>query len=267
MKSLSVIHILFLLIAMLVCQCVHAQDYLITTKGDSVSGVLKPLLFGADKKVQVTGVDKKKTTYSMFQISSFQFKGEAYRPVKGPTGYTFMKVIKSGYLSLMAYQLENQVTYDGRYLIKKDGRGTEVPNLSFKKILTNFLSDCNEVSAKIENGDYSKRELEKIVDEYNVCIVNKTTSQKKTDQPVVKEAPIVQIDKTKLTAWEFLEQKVNEQAAFDSKDNVLEMIAEVKKKISRQEKVPNFLIQGLKESLTIPALQEDLNTAINQLNP
>lgn len=262
MRTFGIIHILFIVIAFLVCQCVQAQDFLITTKGDTVNGTLKPLFFGSDKKVQVTDTNKKKTTYSMFQVASFRFKDETYQPVKGPAGYTFMKLLKGGYLSLMAFQLENQVNYDGRYLLKKDGKGTEVPNLSFKKVMVAFLNDCPSVSVKIENGELSKRDLEKIVDDYNSCISDKTVEQKFVKSEVT---PVVPADKERLAAWENLEQKVNGHTAFDGKENIQEMIAEIKKKVTSREKVPNFLVQGLKESLTLPELQDDLNKAIQSL--
>jgi len=265
MRTLSPCFSFLLLILLLVSTSItQAQDYLITTKGDSIIGELKPLVFGPDKKVQVTGSDKKKVIYKMFQISRFKIKEDLYQPVKGPSGYAFMKVIKSGYLSLMAFQMENQVTYDGRYLLKRDGRGTEVPNLSFKKVLSNFLSECNELSAKIESGDRGKRELELIVDEYNACIASKSVVKRESTPPPNEP---VQKDETKLIAWNKLESDVNQQIAFEGKENVLEMIQEIKGKIGRNEKIPNFLIQGLKESLTIPSIQESLQAALNQLKP
>src|SRR5688572_10891221 len=142
MKKVSIRHIFFLLNALLVCQCVTAQDYLVTTKGDTLYGEIKPLNYGLEKKVQLRTADKKKQIYPMVQISAFALKKEVYQPVKGPNGYSFMKLLKPGYLSLFAFQGENQVTYDNHFLLKRDGNGTEVPNLSFRKILTNFPSDC-----------------------------------------------------------------------------------------------------------------------------
>src|SRR5688572_8747735 len=122
MRSFSIIHIVLFLILMLAYQCAAAQDYVITTKGDTITGVVKPLNFGADKKVQVAEPGKKKTVYSLFQVNSFSLSGDMFKPVKGPAGYTFMKIIKPGYLSLLAFQQENQTTYDGMYLLKRDGQ-------------------------------------------------------------------------------------------------------------------------------------------------
>jgi len=257
MKNLGIIHILFLLIAMLVCKCVNAQDFLVTTKGDTIFGEIKPLNYGPEKKVLIKTADKKKTVYSMFQVSFYSLEKETYYPVKGPAGYSFMKLLKPGYLSLYGFQVENQTTYDGRFLLKRDGKGTEVPNLSFKKALTNFLDDCDQVAVKIENGVFSKRDLEKIVDEYNACI-NSNTSER---LPVASTPSL----KKKTDSWDVLAEKVKAHENFDGQENTLEMISEIKSKISKSEKVPNFLIQGLKETLTIPELQEDLQNALNEI--
>lgn len=259
MRTFGVIHFLFFIIAFLVCQCVQAQDFLVTTKGDTVAGKLKLLLFDAEKKVQVADASTAKTIYSIFQISSFRLKNETYKPVKGPTGFTFMKLLKEGYLSLLSFQPQNQVNYDGRYLLRKDGSGTEVPNLSFKKIMASFLSDCPSISAQIQSGELSKKDLEKIINGYNDCIEQKTIAQ-----PVAQPASVV-VDAQRISPWETLEQKVNGHEAFEGKENIQEMITEIKNKIYKQEKVPNFLLQGLKDGLTIPELQGDLNAAIQSL--
>jgi hypothetical protein len=241
----------------------YAQDYLVTVKGDTMTGVLKPLMFGPEKKMQVVGADRKKTILSIFQIRSYSMAGEMFQPVKGANGYTFMKVLKSGYLSLYAFQLENQVTYDGRFLQKRDGSGTEIPNLSFKKTISKFLEDCGGLTKKIEDGDLTRKHIEQIVDEYNACI-NTRTAQ--VLAPATKAPPAtVQVDQAKLDPWQTLEDKVKGLAEFEGKTNALEMISEVKSKVAKNEKVPNFMVQGLKEILTQPELQEDLTNALKVL--
>jgi hypothetical protein len=244
---------------MIAYQCSSAQDFVVTTKGDTVRGDVKPLTYGADKKIQLTGSDKKKTVYPIFQVKSYFFKGDTYQPVKGPAGYTFMKLMKPGYLSLYAFQQENQVTYDGLFLLKRDGSGTEVPNLSFKKIMKNFLSDCPEVSAQIDDGTLSKKELDLIVDLYNRCISSRTVDHTKVIAKKVEQSK-------KMSAWDVLEEKVKGQADFGGKSDALEMISEIKNKISRSEKIPNFLIEGLKSSLQSTDLQAELDSALKEIN-
>lgn len=245
-------------LAVLACKCVNAQDFLVTTKGDTLTGEIKTLNYGPEKKVQLKGADNKKTVYSMFQVAYYSLDKEVFYPVKGPYGYSFMKLLKPGYLSLYNFTSENQMTYDGLYLLKKDGKGIVVPNISFKKTLTSFLKDCPEVSTKIENDEFSKKDLEKIIDAYNACIISRTNHLTAQQNSIGT--------KDKIGPWNILAEKIIAIENFSEKENVLEMISEVKKKISNAEKVPNFLISGIKQSITDSALQEDLANAINSLD-
>jgi hypothetical protein len=259
MKSFGVIHFFLLIILLLAYNCTHAQDYVITSKGDSVSGQVKPLFYGVDKKVQVTTEDKKRIVYPMFQVKVFRYKDELYEPVKGPDGYTFMKRVKSGYLSLFNYQLTNQVTFDGSYLVRKDGKGMEVPNLSFKKFMKNFLEDCPSVVDKIDNGSLGKKELNEIIDEYNRCINEKTVDH---DRVLAEKVELTKI----INAWDVLEEKVKGQSDFDGKTSALEMIQEIKSKIAKSEKIPNFLLDGLKNSLQQDTFKTELENAMKEIN-
>ena len=157
MKNFCVIHILLFILLMLAYRCACAQDYILTTRGDSLTGEVKPLLYGPEKKVQITLSDKTKTTRSLFEIRAYSQAGETFHPVKGENGYVFMKLLKAGYLSLYAFQLDNQTRYDGLFLMKLDGDRIEVPNLGFKKFIAKFLDDCPEVADKIMEGELGKK--------------------------------------------------------------------------------------------------------------
>ena len=111
----------FVLFAIAVSIPGFSQDYIVTVLGDTVVGEVKALTFGADKKVQITEPGKKKMIYPFFKVKSFRIDNEVYQPVKGPNGYTFMKLLKNGYLSLFSFQAASQNLYDGQYLQKKDG--------------------------------------------------------------------------------------------------------------------------------------------------
>lgn len=262
MRSLGILSFLTILTVVITLSTafeINAQDYVVTSKGDTITGQVKPLVFGPDKKVQITGDDKKKVSYPMFQVKSYRFKNEIYQPVKGPDGYTFMKLIHEGYVSLYAYQLPNQVTFDGSFLLRRDGKGIDVPNLGFKKYMKNFMEDCPSTVEKLENGDYSKRDLQKIIDEYNACIDAKTIDHGK----IITEK--VETNK-KLSAWDILEEKVKGEADFEGKANALEMIQDIKGKISKGEKIPNFLLGGLKSALTQENLKPELEAALKEIN-
>jgi hypothetical protein len=259
MKNFCIIPVLIFLLLMLAYQCGHAQDYVVTVKRDTLRGTVKQLTFSPEKKVQIISADKKKTIISITQLLSFTDKGEIFHPVRNDKGYVFMKLLKSGYLSLYAFQMENQVTYDGLYLVKKDGKRVEIPNLSFKKIITRFLEDCPYVSSRVDSGDLGKREINLIIDEYNKCIDSRTT-----ENSVVEVAPVKTTKK--LGAWDTLEEKVKAEPEFEGKKDALDMISEIKNKLSKSEKVPNFMLEGLKSTLAQRNLTAELENALKENN-
>ncbi|MFZ6013627.1 MAG: hypothetical protein ACOYXT_25030 [Bacteroidota bacterium] len=259
MKNFCIIHILLFLLLMLAYQCAGAQDYLVTTANDTLRGEIKPLTLGPEKKVQVNEDGKKKAIYPIVKVRSYIYKGEKYEPVRTDKGYTFMKVINPGYLSLYGFQMENQMAYDGLYLLKKDGTGIEVPNLSFKKQLVKFLADCEAIADKVERGELTKKNIQEIVNGYNECIANRTRAHD-------REIAIANEQTKKISAWDILEEKIKGKTDFEKKNDALDMISEIKNKIKRSEKIPNFLLESLKSSLAQTDLTSELENALNELN-
>jgi hypothetical protein len=257
MKTIRLALSLSILFAFIATSHTFGQDYLINIKGDTIKGDLRLLMAGTEKRVQVISPDKKKTNYPIFQVRRFRLDDEMYEPVKGQSGYTFMKLMKSGYLSLYAFQMSNQPAFDGLLLQKKDGAQLEVPNLNFKKMMKKFLDDCPQVTDSIE-AHWGKRELDKIIDAYNGCIDQRTNNLRQT--VAAKQG---QNDLT--AAWDSLQEKINSKADFEGKSDALEMILDVKGKIQRGEKVPKFLIEGLRSSLSATDLMPELDQAISQL--
>lgn len=241
----------------LVSSATHAQDYVVTTRGDSVVGEVKPLYYGPEKRVQIVTGDKDKKNFSLFEIREFSSNGAVYHPVKGETGYVFMKLLQPGYLSLYAYQLENQARFDGLFLKKVDGESMVVPNIGFKKFVSRFLEDCPQVSERVDEGDFARKDLTEIVDAYNACITNRTVNH---DQVIAQREQRTE----KINVWDSLEDKIR-RMEFSGKSNALEMIAEIKKKINRQESIPNFLTGGLKDALQDTGLEADLERALQEI--
>lgn len=253
MKTIA-ITCFFPLLLLFVIRPATAQDYIVTNLGDSLTGEVKPLLYGSEKRVQFTDADGEKSTFTIFEVREFSYEGDVFHPVKGDNGYVFMKLLQPGYLSLYAYQPENQTRFDGRFLRKLDGESMVVPNLGFKKYLSRFMEDCPEVAARIEAGEFSKRNLDELIDSYNTCVIERTASQQQA--MAGKEAQY-----NKISPWIALEDDVRERN-FSEKATALEMIAEVKKKILRQEHIPNFLLEGLRNSLKGTGLSQALEEAV-----
>lgn len=258
MKAFSTLHIILLLILLLLYHCSSAQDFVVTTGADTIHGEIRPMMFGVEKKVQVKN-DEGKETYSILETRLYSIDNVSYYPVKGPYGYTFMQLVKSGYLSLFRFQPEKSTVFSGTYLRKADGNGIELPNLGFKKQMTEFLSDCGDVSERIESGEMKRADIEQIVDDYNACIDQRTTNVRQDIRQHFEA-------KSAMTVWEDLEKAVKRGDDFESRSTALEMIADVKNRISRKEKVPNFILDGLKNALGArPELSEPLTAAIAAL--
>jgi hypothetical protein len=260
MKSFNVLHILLFLLLMLVYQCAKAQDVLVTHQGDTIKGAIKIMAFGASTEVRVTTPDKKKSNYNAFKIKYFSLDGVKYKPVSVPSeGIKFMQVIEEGYLSLLAFQAENQTSYDAQYLLKRDGNGMEVPNLTFKKGMSKFLADCENVKQKIDAGDLAKKDIVQIVKDYNGCVDDRTKSQSVAAESFVEQTK-------KISALDKLETSVINKPDFEGKADALEMIADVKGKIKRGEKIPKFIQDGLRNSLDRAELHSELDNAMKEIN-
>lgn len=258
MRNVTMIQILFILLCLLGYHVVTGQsDYVVTAKGDTIPGKVKYLNFELGKKVQVTNDEKKKSTFNLLEVKAFKLENELYHNIRTNQGYTIMKINKSGYLSLYTFQLPNQMTWNGSYLYKADGTGFEVPSFNFKKVMIRFLSDCPEVSKQIEEGKLTKSKLNEIIDRYNECI------QANTVQRINKpESPQPHSSNT----WTVLEKEVRDLSDFSDKGNALEMINEIKTKLEKGEKIPNFLIEGIKSSLKDQtSVQQTLAKALEEL--
>jgi hypothetical protein len=260
MKKTGMLQILMIMVFVVGYGIASAQDYVVSITGDTIHGKVKYFNNTGvrytssvnSKYVQVTTDDGKKTTHEVLETIAFRMKDEVYHTIKFEQSYTFMKLLKSGYLNLYSYQLTNQTTWDGRYFVKKDGGLLDVPNLGFKKRVTQFLADCPAVVAKVESGDLNRANLVKVVDEYNICINAK-------NNPIPKSPAAV--------AWTELQTSVKALPDFDKKSDALEMIREILIKVSRSENIPSFLTSGLKDSLKEQStVKEALDKALEQLN-
>lgn len=232
-----------------------AQEYVVTLRGDTLSGEVKYFrgTNSTNKYVRLTSADGKKTNYKLLETKAFRLDNEVYHTVKLGNSYTYMKLITSGYLTLYGYQVENQSTWDGRYFFKKDGAGLDAPNLGFKKKLSQFLSDCPEVVTKIESGELNRSDLVTLTEAYNTCfnqIDNKKSVTLSAEQ-----------------AWSDLNKAVTALPEFDRKQDALEMIREIQRKVGQNETVPSFLVNGIKDALKDqPEVTDKLNLALDKLN-
>jgi hypothetical protein len=221
---------------------VSAQDYVITLKGDSVVGKIKIEKIGIEKKLFVTTPEKKKLNYSMFQFRYAMINNIRYEAIKRGEMFDIVQVIKKGYLTLYAFQMENQFSYDGSYLGKADGNALEVTNLTFKKQMMRFLEDCPSVVNRLENGEFKRFNLPDLVDAYNTCITEATVKKYAEPAPIANTKP-----------WSELKEKLM-ASTMENKESLLEMFEEIKNKKTKGEKIPNFLLSSFKSGIAADAV-------------
>lgn len=215
---------------------VKAQtDYALLANGDTLRGEIKFTLFENLDRLQLQAKGKK-SNYTAVQIKGFQKDDFKYQSVKYLNSYKFMKVIKSGYLSLFEFNTTLSSTWDGLYLKKLDDAGREVPNIAFRKILSSYLSDCPSAQAKIESGELKKKDLNDIVDFYNLC--------KENNSPVA----IAKKENEKVKSIKDLIIQIGGEDFLTKKD-ALDVLNEIQGKVSKNESIPNFLFESLKSYL------------------
>ncbi len=212
------------------------NDFVVTLKSDTLRGEVRILTYDLMDRVQVK-TDDGKQLFTAVQVRNVHIAGENFQPVKMDNRIHLMKVLSQGYLSLYAFRLENQSSYDGRCLVKLGGATLELPNLTFKKTMATFLEDCETVSAKVKEGEWSKKDINTIIEAYNVCV--SAQSRQKIAAGASDE---------KMNRIEALRTKV-EQSDMESKKDVLDLLSDLQKKVSKGEAVPNYLTEGLKSYL------------------
>lgn len=227
------------------------SDFIVTTKADTLIGDVRILSYDLLERVQIEH-DKKKETYTALQVLSISMNGKIYKPIKYENKYVFMQLLKSGYLSLYAFKMSGQNTFDGRFLTKMNGTSQELPNLGFKKIMAEFLGDCEQVATRIKKGDLVRSQVENMVDEYNACMNSKSAA------PEI----ISSSENEKTQAIDEFTKKV-EMQEFESKADALELLKDIRNRVSKGESIPNYLTEGLKGYVAkTPQLTADLDTLL-----
>ncbi len=233
------------------------SNFMITAKGDTLYGDVKILSYDIVDRVQLTA-DKKKKSFTALEAKAVFLNNEMYHSVRHDSRYHFMLLKQSGYLSLYGFRLDNQITYDGRLLVKRDGEAMEVPNLTFKKMMQEFLKDCMSVSDKIKSGELSKKNIDSIITLYNACVEGNTK--------VAAQVPASSSTSDLATpAIESLKLKI-ENSSLSSKQDVLDLVKDIETKLKGNQPLPNYLLDGLRGYLAETEFKPDLDRLIEAMN-
>jgi hypothetical protein len=227
--SLTVAALLFLTAS-------YGQDFLVTIKSDTIRGEVRIMSYDLMDRVQIAD-GQKKTTFTAVQLRRASMKGELYAPVKYDNSIRMMKVLRSGFLSLYAFRVSNQVTYDGRLLVKMGNPPQEVPNIGFKRYVGAIVEDCPVVGDRVKSGDLDRSNIQDLVDAYNQCVAE---TQEKRFQSATQNVSNPTID--------FIEELRTRVNASDlpTKTEVNDLLTSITDKVKRKESVPAYMKEGLK---------------------
>ena len=230
----------------------QAQDFIVTTKKDTIRGRVRVTSYATTDKVQVTEQDKKKTEFAVTAVLAVFTDGQHFRPVLTSGGYRLLKVEKAGLLSLYMAQQIPGMPYDIPYLVKSSGESLEIPNLKFKKTVADFLKDCKTIQAKIDEEDWGKKNIDQIIDTYNLCINAQT-----------KNSFIPSSDPT-ITAITELKNKLEKDPTVHS--DAMDIIKDIYSMVYAGKIVPNYVRESLRTSLkSFPQYNEAVDAALNSL--
>lgn len=247
----------FVLLLLVSFSGVAQTDYAITAKGDTLRGDVRILPSDLADQLQIK-INKRKKVYLCTEVITVVQNGTRYKTVKFDNRFRYMTLLKDGFLSLYGFRMPQQTGYDGRYLQMRDGRGLEMPNLTFKRSLSKFLDDCPVVSERVKNGDLGRNEIDKIIDEYNTCLQFKSTKRN-------VEVPASSAILSNTQEVDNLIKKVEESADFATKKDAIDLLKDLSGKVYRDEILPNYLVKELRANLKDqPAFAEELEKILTK---
>ena len=164
----------------------YTQDYVVTTRKDTLRGKVAISSYTNMDRVQLNA-EKKKTEFAATAVSTVSLDSQIYQPVRITDGFRLLKLERSGHVSLYLGRQSPGTPYNVPFLVKKSGESMEVSSLRFKKYMITFLEDCSSIEQKIEAGNLGRKDLDKIIDEYNRCI------EKQTDKSLIPGSDPVEI--------------------------------------------------------------------------
>jgi len=248
-----------LIFSMVIGEAYAQDDYVVTRVGDTIIGsiIIHQNSNSNIDQLSLDIKDSKRRHFKATDLRSFWSDSKLFRIVKYMGRYQFMEVQMDGYLSLLRFRAKGEVLYNGKLLHKLDGSQLEVPRLSFRKLMVNFLTECPNVVHKLEEKEYKLSNLKTVIEEYNVCIDNQSGNNSTQAVSVEDDnKPDVTFDSggrdqqssAVLTMLEEIKSKFqstdNESADFNS------VYADLRQKIIDGEAIPKYLIAALKDSVS-----------------
>jgi len=244
---------LFLGIVLFYSTFASAQDYVVTQKNDTIKGKVKLLTYDRLDRIDISK-GKIKQHFTCLQLKAVYSEGATFNTIRTDNGYRLMKLETPGFLSLYLARKPTGFLYDTEMLVKKDGSSTEIPGLSFKKILANFLADCPTVVERIKQEELTRKNIPEVVNEYNKC-VDAQTRFSNLNSSAIATNPI-------LIALTNLKTKI-EASSLPTQKDALDILKDIMNKVVASQTIPNYLMEGFKENVkSSPELLEEFDKVL-----
>lgn len=233
----------------LMAQGLMAQDLLVKTNGDTLTGKVDIAKDHRNREYAFFRNGRKKESVKPLQVRMIQKEsGEIIRPVQVGDQFKFGKQVEQGYLSYYKVSNDDVVElFTSDLLTKMDGSSLLLQGkIGFRGRVGKFLEDCFDVSLAVKEKKYTRRELDQVVKDYNACV--NTSGLSSGDAAALKADVINLSGDLEQNLADFGSQLAN-SSKVANKEDVTAMFNDVAGKIRRKELVPNYLKTALQEAI------------------
>ncbi|MEM0939124.1 MAG: hypothetical protein AAF600_04050 [Bacteroidota bacterium] len=156
----------FILFSIVSISTIAQEDYIVTIRKDTVYGDARIVSVNYPDKVILRKNDGKKE-YQSFQVQTINIDGEFYDPIIYQNKRTIARRVIKGSLSYYKIRPPDHYEFYKEILLKENLESTEIPNISFRKMISGFLSECIELQKQINDRIFTKNNIREIVHFYN----------------------------------------------------------------------------------------------------
>lgn len=226
------------------------QDKIITIYGDTLRGsydIQRDHRGLESVKIELENGEKE--IHKIYRVKRIEdANGDIYEPIKVGDQLTFGKKIKEGTLSLFYFtDQKSTIRFNHSALVKSDGSSMRVPGIvGFRKAMMDFLPECDQVQAKLNDKTFGKTDLNEIIDEYNAC-----ADIQVADAQAIQSSKIEATEtKNKLSDQFDAFRKALDASSIANKKEALDMFNDLADKLVNGESVPSYLSNALKQAVS-----------------
>lgn len=193
MKQNIIIALLLLCVTLAKAQELKEKSYIITNDNDSIYGQIKITNRKGNLKVikfRELGTEKY-IGYRADKLKGFVKGTRNFESKKIDGTPYFLCLVLDGYVKLYSLQsispnmgygnnidavtssANSSTIVQNIFYLERDEKLTRISKLGFTQGMANYVSDCSELSEKIENKTYKFRDIEEIVLMYNEWLLSK----------------------------------------------------------------------------------------------